>query len=71
MILSFLVRGEHCAHAAPTVLSSAPQPKYLALALSGHDITILTAIAYHQPISGDGLRKVFGRDNRDIPARIL
>lgn len=41
------------------------------LNLSEHDIAVLAAIAYHQPISRDGLKDIFGRDiSRDLIGRL-
>jgi len=42
-----------------------------ALNLSDHDVAVLAAIAYHQPISRDGLKDIFGKDiNRDLIGRL-
>ena len=42
-----------------------------ALDLGEKDITVLAAIAWHQPISRDGLREIFGRDiSRDLIGRL-
>ena len=42
-----------------------------ALALPEFDIAVLAAIAYHQPISRDGLKNIFGRDiSRDLIGRL-
>ncbi len=42
-----------------------------ALNLSENDVTVLVAIAYHQPISRDRLREIFGRDiSRDLIGRL-
>lgn len=42
-----------------------------ALALSEFDLAVLAAIAYHQPISRDGLRDIFGREiSRDLIGRL-
>ena len=39
--------------------------------LSDHDIAVLAAIAYHQPVSRDGLRDIFGKDvSRDLIGRL-
>ncbi|MCC5961409.1 MAG: SMC-Scp complex subunit ScpB [Rhodobacteraceae bacterium] len=41
------------------------------LDLNAHDITVLVAIAYHQPLSREGLREIFGRDiSRDLIGRL-
>lgn len=42
-----------------------------ALALSEFDIAVLAAIAYHQPITRDGLKEIFGREiSRDLIGRL-
>ncbi|TQM89643.1 SMC-Scp complex subunit ScpB [Roseinatronobacter monicus] len=42
-----------------------------ALNLSDHDVAVLAAIAYHQPISRDGLKDIFGKDiSRDLIGRL-
>lgn len=42
-----------------------------ALDLSAQDITVLAAIAYHQPVSRDGLKDIFGKDiSRDLIGRL-
>ena len=42
-----------------------------ALSLSDADLAVLAAIAFHQPISRDGLREVFGHDiSRDLIGRL-
>lgn len=39
--------------------------------LSDFDLAVLAAIAYHQPISRDGLKDIFGREiNRDLIGRL-
>lgn len=41
------------------------------LNLNEHDLAVLAAIAYDQPISRDGLREIFGRDiSRDLIGRL-
>ena len=41
------------------------------LNLSEFDLAVLAAIAYHQPISRDGLREIFGREiSRDLIGRL-
>jgi segregation and condensation protein B len=41
------------------------------LELSEFDIAVLAAIAYHQPITRDGLRDIFGKDiSRDLIGRL-
>jgi len=41
------------------------------LTLSEYDIAVLAAIAYHQPISRDGLKEIFGKDiSRDLIGRL-
>ena len=42
-----------------------------ALNLSDFDLVVLAAIAYHQPISRDGLKDIFGREiSRDLLGRL-
>jgi segregation and condensation protein B len=42
-----------------------------ALDLSEFDLAVLAAIAYHQPISRDGLKDIFGKDiSRDLIGRL-
>jgi len=42
-----------------------------ALDLSDFDVAVLAAIAYHQPISRDGLREIFGKEvSRDLIGRL-
>ena len=42
-----------------------------ALNLSAFDIAVLAAIAYHQPISRDGLKQIFGKEiSRDLIGRL-
>lgn len=42
-----------------------------ALNLSAFDIAVLAAIAYHQPISRDGLKEIFGKEiSRDLIGRL-
>ncbi len=42
-----------------------------ALTLSDFDLAVLAAIAFHQPISRDGLREIFGKDiSRDLIGRL-
>lgn len=41
------------------------------LNLSEFDLAVLAAITYHQPISRDGLRDIFGREiSRDLIGRL-
>lgn len=41
------------------------------LTLSEFDIAVLAAIAYHQPITRDGLKEIFGREiSRDLIGRL-
>jgi segregation and condensation protein B len=41
------------------------------LHLGPFDLTVLAAIAYHQPITRDGLKDIFGKDiNRDLIGRL-
>ncbi|MDE3123835.1 MAG: SMC-Scp complex subunit ScpB [Paracoccaceae bacterium] len=55
---------------APTIRVAAeigPQ----VLTLSEFDIAVLAAIAYHQPITRDGLKEIFGREiSRDLIGRL-
>ena len=42
-----------------------------ALNLSAFDLAVLAAIAYHQPISRDGLKEIFGKEiSRDLIGRL-
>lgn len=42
-----------------------------ALTLSEFDLAVLAAIAYHQPISRDGLKEIFGREiSRELIGRL-
>ena len=42
-----------------------------ALDLNDFDLAVLAAIAYHQPISRDGLKKIFGKEiSRDLIGRM-
>ena len=42
-----------------------------ALDLNAFDLAVLAAIAYHQPISRDGLKDIFGKDiSRDLIGRL-
>lgn len=42
-----------------------------AVNLSAFDIAVLAAIAYHQPISRDGLKQIFGKEiSRDLIGRL-
>ena len=42
-----------------------------ALNLSEYDLAVLAAIAYHQPISRDGLKDIFGKEiSRDLIGRL-
>ena len=42
-----------------------------ALSLSAFDLAVLAAIAYHQPISRDGLKEIFGKEiSRDLIGRL-
>ena len=41
------------------------------LNLSEYDLAVLAAIAYHQPISRDGLKDIFGKEiSRDLIGRL-
>ncbi len=42
-----------------------------ALNLSEYDLAVLAAIAYHQPVSRDGLKEIFGKEiSRDLIGRL-
>jgi len=42
-----------------------------ALNLSEYDLAVLAAIAFHQPVSRDGLKDIFGKEiNRDLIGRL-
>ena len=42
-----------------------------ALNLSAFDLAVLSAIAYHQPVSRDGLKDIFGKEiSRDLIGRL-
>ena len=42
-----------------------------ALNLSDYDLAVLAAIAYHQPVSRDGLKDIFGKEiSRDLIGRL-
>lgn len=43
-----------------------------ALNLSEYDLAVLAAIAYHQPVSRDGLKDIFGKEiSRDLIGRLV
>jgi segregation and condensation protein B len=53
------------------VIRTAANVSDQALNLSEHDVAVLAAIAYHQPVSRDGLRDIFGKDiSRDLIGRL-
>jgi segregation and condensation protein B len=55
---------------APAIRAAADVGDQL-LGLSDLDAAVLAAIAYHQPISRDGLREIFGREiSRDLIGRL-
>jgi segregation and condensation protein B len=55
---------------APTIRAAADVGGQ-SLALPEFDIAVLAAIAYHQPISRDGLKDIFGKDiSRDLIGRL-
>lgn len=55
---------------APAIRAAADVGGQL-LDLSDFDVAVLAAIAYHQPISRDGLKDIFGKDiNRDLIGRL-
>lgn len=52
-------------------IRAAADPGGQASDLSDFDLAVLAAIAYHQPISRDGLNDIFGREiNRDLIGRL-
>lgn len=55
---------------APAILAAADVADQL-LDLSEFDIAVLAAIAYHQPITRDGLKEIFGKEiSRDLIGRL-
>ena len=49
----------------------AADPGELDLDLREYDVAVLAAIAYHQPITRDGLKGIFGKDiSRDLIGRL-
>ncbi|MGX0978546.1 segregation and condensation protein B [Roseovarius sp. MBR-51] len=55
---------------APAIRAAADVGDQL-LDLSEFDIAVLTAIAYHQPITRDGLKDIFGKEiSRDLIGRL-
>ena len=55
---------------APAILAAADVVDQL-LDLSEFDIAVLAAIAYHQPITRDGLKEIFGKEiSRDLIGRL-
>lgn len=53
------------------VIRAAAEVGGQALALSEFDLAVLAAIAFHQPISRDGLKEIFGREiSRDLTGRL-
>lgn len=55
---------------APAIRAAA-NPGGQALALSEFDLAVLAAIAFHQPISRDGLKDIFGKEiSRDLIGRL-
>lgn len=55
---------------APAIRAAADVGE-LALNLSEFDLAVLAAIAFHQPISRDGLKDIFGREiSRDLIGRL-
>ncbi|MBK0327977.1 SMC-Scp complex subunit ScpB [Rhodobacteraceae bacterium F11138] len=54
----------------PTIRAAA-EVNDQALDLNEFDIAVLAAIAYHQPITRDGLKEIFGKEiNRDLIGRL-
>ena len=55
---------------APAILAAADVGNQL-LDLSEFDVAVLAAIAYHQPITRDGLKDIFGKEiSRDLIGRL-
>ena len=55
---------------APAIRAAADVGEQV-LDLSEFDVAVLAAIAYHQPITRDGLRDIFGKDiSRDLIGRL-
>ena len=55
---------------APSIRAAADVGNQL-LDLSEFDVAVLAAIAYHQPITRDGLKDIFGKDiSRDLIGRL-
>jgi segregation and condensation protein B len=55
---------------APAIRAAA-DPGVRALNLTEFDLAVLAAIAFHQPISRDGLKKIFGKEiSRDLIGRL-
>lgn len=53
------------------VVHAAAQGRNQALSLSEFDLAVLAAIAFHQPVSRDGLKDIFGKDiSRDLIGRL-
>ena len=53
------------------VIRMAANPAERGPALSEYDLAVLAAIAYHQPISRDGLKDIFGKEiSRDLIGRL-
>lgn len=53
------------------VIRAASDVSAQAMQLSPQDLTVLLAIALHQPITRDGLREIFGRDiSRELIGRL-
>ena len=62
----FRTRGAY----APAIRAAADVGDQL-LDLSAFDVAVLAAIAYHQPITRDGLKDIFGKDiSRDLIGRL-
>lgn len=55
---------------APAILAAADVGEQ-DLDLREYDVAVLVAIAYHQPVTRDGLKDIFGKDiNRDLIGRL-
>lgn len=54
-----------------TVIRAAANVNEHALDLNEFDVAVLAAIAYHQPVTRDGLKDIFGKEiNRDLIGRL-
>lgn len=54
-----------------SMIRAASEVSYTDLSLREADLAVLAAIAYHQPITREGLKDIFGKDiNRDLIGRL-